>query len=127
MQNLAYQHDYNNALIDEIRLREGIKDTVFFTDYAGKIKAGLAAEIKAVNDYNEALIKLQEAQVIIGTKKVRDWAAVAGSTAAGAGAGAVIGSAGGPLSAVGAVIGGAVGFIGGLLKREPLLMSMITC
>lgn len=121
LSNLAYQHDYNNALIEEIRLREGIKDSVFFTDYAGKIKAGLAAEIKAVNDYNEALLKLQDAQVITGTKKVRDWAAVAGSTAAGAGAGAVIGAAGGPLSAVGAAIGAAVGFIGGMLKKRTVV------
>lgn len=121
LQNLAYQHDYNNALIDEIRLREGIKDSVFFTDYAGKIKAGLAAEIKAVNDYNEALKKLNDAQVITGTKKVRDWAAVAASTAAGAGAGAVVGSAGGPLSAVGAAVGGLVGFIGGMLKKRTVV------
>jgi hypothetical protein len=121
LQSLAYQHDYNNALIEEIRLREGIKDSVFFTDYAGKIKAGLAAEIKAVNDYNEALQKLNDAQVITGTKKVRDWAAVGASTAAGAGTGAVVGSAGGPLSAVGAVIGGVVGFIGGLLKKRTVV------
>lgn len=122
LQNLAYQHDYNNALIDEIRLREGIKNTVFFNDYAGKINAGLAAEIESVKRYNEALSKLQDAQVITGTKKVRDWGAVAASTLSGAATGAIAGSGAAGIGAIpGAIIGAAVGFIGSMLKKRQVV------
>lgn len=127
IQNLAYQNAYNNALLDEIRLREGIRDSVFFTDYSGKIKAGLAAEIAAVKEYNDALAKLSDSEVITGTKKVRNWGKVLAATGAGAAAGATTGAVAGmgiasiPGAVVGGVIGGVVGLVSGMLQKREVV------
>lgn len=127
IQNIAYQNAYNNALLDEIRLREGIRDSVFFTDYSGKVKAGLAAEIAAVKEYNEALAKLSDSEVITGTKKVRNWGKVLAATGAGAAAGATTGAAAGlgiasiPGAGVGGVIGGVVGLVSGMLQKREVV------
>ncbi|WP_346236920.1 tape measure protein [Niabella insulamsoli] len=119
---IAYQHGYNLALLEEQRIKSDMKSSIFHIDSLAKIRGSLKQQIDLVNEYNEAMGELQQGSVKVGTKKARrDWAAIGGATAAGAGTGAIIGASGGVLSVPGAIIGGIVGFIGGFLKKRQVV------
>lgn len=121
---IGLQREYNLALNDQIRLRGETNGNVFMTDYQGELTAGYAALLDAETNYNEALEKLADARVKIGTKNKIDLGSAAGSTALGAIAGTAIGAIatgaaiGSIVPGIGTVIGAGVGAIIGLFATK---------
>lgn len=122
--SIAQQREYNLALNDAILLNTQLKDNVFVTDYSGQIVNAWESISDATEHYNEALKKVDDLQVKIGTKKKVDAPTFLGSVGAGATTGAAIGGiAGGgvlsvPAAVVGGVIGAVVGGIVGLFAKK---------
>ena len=115
----AMQNSYNLALLEEIRLRGELRDSVFLKTYSDKVKSGLAAEVETVKQYNKAIQDLQKASVKTGTMKKADWDKIAKNTVSGVAAGAAIGSVVPVIgTAVGAIVGGVVGFVSGLFSKK---------
>lgn len=109
---ISQQHAYNLALQEELRLRYKLKDSVFWNSYSDRVKFGIEAEIKAINDYNEAVKGLGNQLVKVGTVKKNDWKKILSNTATGAIAGGQVGGW------VGAIVGGVVGFFSGLFSKK---------
>jgi hypothetical protein len=115
----AMQNSYNLALLEEIRLRGELRDSVFLKTYSDKVKSGLAAEVETVKQYSKAIKDLQNATVKTGTMKKTDWEKTAKNTVSGVAAGAAIGSVVPVIgTAVGAIVGGVVGFVSGLFSKK---------
>jgi len=112
---IGFQNQYNLSLNEQIRLQSILSESVFLTDYEGRIKDGLSALKDANAQYQESLALLSGGQAKTGQKNAIDWGNVGQGAAAGAAAGAVIGTVV-PLigNAVGLVVGGLIGGLAGL-------------
>ena len=122
LQNVIdFQRGYNLALIEEQKIKSNLAGNVFYQNSLRTIKTNLKEQVSLVNEYNQAMKDLEKGQVKVGTKKVRDWAAVGASTLSGVTAGAIALSETGPGAAVGAVVGGVVGFVVGMLKKRQVV------
>ncbi len=121
-ERLGFENEYQLALIQKQRNDYG--DNPFYTDYEGKVQAGVDAYRSAMEKYQSAIDKLEEGQAKERQKSVVDGNSFWKSVGAGAGAGAIIGGvAGGGVfsaatAAIGAVVGGVVGAIGGLFSKK---------
>ncbi|OJV50507.1 MAG: hypothetical protein BGO31_14185 [Bacteroidetes bacterium 43-16] len=116
---LQTQLDLNKALIEEVRLRSQLSESVYVTDYYGRIKDSIEAMQMASVKAFEVMQKLNDVgKAKNGTRNKIDWGAVG----AGAGSGAAIGAvAGGGVfswlgAAIGAVGGALVGLFGAMKK-----------
>jgi transposase-like protein len=116
---IGFQNQYNMSLNEQIRLQSQLEESVFLTDYEGRIRDGLSALSEASKGYEDAISKLSEGKAIAGQKNALDW----GNIGKGAGAGAAIGTMIVPVigTAIGAVVGGLVGLFGGKKKKDVLV------
>lgn len=112
---LSLQLSYNLALQDQLRLEGELGDNAFVKDFEGRLIAGNAALDNAVDNYQDALDRLDEGQVKTGQRNAIDW----GNVGRGAATGAAAGSFLGPVGAVaGGIIGAIAGLFGGKKKKD---------
>ncbi len=122
VERLGFENEYSLALIK--KQREGYGNNPFYTDYEGKIKAGVEAYKSAFDKYQAAIDKLEEGRAKERQKNAVDGKTTLGMVGAGAAAGAIIGGVIGggilsvPAAAAGAIIGSVVGLVGGLFAKK---------
>jgi hypothetical protein len=125
---IAQQQQYNLLLNEQLRLNTENNETVFSTDYAGRMKDAGKAYIDAQKKYQEAAKDFNESEAIVGKKNAVSGGNVLKGVGAGAAIGAGIGAFGGPVTlAIGAGIGALVGGIVGLFtkKKKDILRPLL--
>lgn len=112
---LEFAQRYALALNEQLRLQTALAGNGFVRNYSGEITDAFAAMSNAAEEYNKAMLALEDGQVKTGTKRKVDW----GSVATGAGTGAMYGANAGPWgAAIGAVVGGVVGLFSGMNRVD---------
>jgi len=87
----ALQNQYNLSLNEQLRLQTELNESIFLTDYVGRMSDAAEAYKDATQGYQEAMNDLSEKGTVqVGTKDVTDWSKVAGGAALGP-AGAILG------------------------------------
>lgn len=125
---ITQQQQYNLLLNEQIRLNTENNETIFSTDYAGRMADASKAYIDAQKKYQEAFKDFNESEAIVGKKNAISGGNVLKGAASGAAIGAGIGALGGPVTAaVGAAIGAGVGAIVGLFtkKKKDILRPLL--
>lgn len=113
---LTYESQYQLALTKRIGLQSIDNESIFSTDYTGRIKDGVAQYADAQQKYLDAIEKIaEEGRAKVTQKNKTDWGKVGQGAVTGAAAGAAFGPWG---AAIGGVIGAAVGFFGGKKKSD---------
>lgn len=110
---IAFQEQYNLALIQQQQIQFQTQGNIFETDFAQELSDGALAYTKATAAYKTALGNLTQGQAIVGQKNVINGGATAQSTVSGIAAGAAIGSI---IPGIGSVAGAVIGGIGGLIS-----------
>ena len=123
---IGFQQQYNLSLNEQLRLQSLLSESVFLTDYEGRVRDALGALGEASKNYDEALSKLVEGKAISGQRNAVDLGAIgqgiAGGAAFGAAVGTVVPVIGNVVGAVvGGIVGGIAGLFGGKKKRDVLL------
>lgn len=122
VERIGFENEYALALVK--KRREDYGNNPFYTDYEGKIKAGIEAYKSAFDKYQDAIDKLEEGRAKERQKNAVDGKTTLGMVGAGAAAGAIIGGVVGggilsvPAAAAGAIIGSVVGLVGGLFAKK---------
>lgn len=115
----ALQNTYNQAILEEIRLRTILNENVYFKDYAGRINDAIDSASESLKLYSDLLSKINDQEAKTGMKNVVDWNAVGKGAGTGAAAGATVGSLFGPIgAAIGAAAGAIIGGIVGLFSSK---------
>lgn len=126
---IGFQQQYNLSLNEQLRLQSLLSESVFLTDYEGRVKDALGALSDASEKYDEALAKLAEGRAISGQKNAVDIGAIGQGIAGGAAFGAAVGTVVPVIgNVVGAVVGGIVGGIAGLFggkKKQDVLLPVL--
>lgn len=126
---INYENQYRLAINERIGTQ--YSQNPFYTDYKGKITAGVQQYEDAFEQYQKAIDKLNQGRAKDGQKNAVDGKSVGTGAAAGVsiglgaavGYGALIGTAVGPVgtavgAAIGLVIGGVIGLFAGKKKKD---------
>jgi gas vesicle protein/inorganic pyrophosphatase len=127
---IGFQNQYNLTLNEQLRLQSILGESVFLTDYEGRVRDALSALGDASKNYDAALGKLVDGKAIAGQRSAIDLGAIGSGIAGGAAFGAAIGTVVPVIgNIVGAVVGGIVGGIAGLFggkKKKDVLLPILT-
>ncbi len=122
---IGFQQQYNLTLNEQLRLQSMLGESVFLTDYEGRIRDGLSALTDASKKYDEAISKLGEGRAIVGQRNAIDWGNVGKAAAGGAAIGSIIPGIGTGIGAAIGAIGGALAGIFGGKKKENVLIPLL--
>lgn len=126
---IGFQQQYNLSLNEQLRLQSMLSESVFLTDYEGRVRDALSSLGDASEKYDEALSKLTEGRAITGQKNAVDLGSIGQGIAGGAAFGAAVGTVVPVIgNVVGAVVGGIVGGIAGLFggkKKKDVLAPIL--
>lgn len=132
LSRLEFQYKMNQAVLEEMKMRQAMDKGWFTTNNKRDMENALALNRAAYEEYQKAFDELNKGQAKLGQRNKIDWGKAATTTISGAAAGAVIGSAiagvgtgiligaaaGSVVPVIGTIVGAVVGLAIGIFANK---------